>query len=457
MHTMKRLGNSPTAIFWLAIFACLALFWVSLLFPRSDNQLIGSDGVFYYSYLPSLLLDHDLDFSDEYGVFFADNPAEGDIWLHKSHRTAKGVPRNQWSIGPALLWSPFFLATHTVAHILHASGLSIDIWGYGMLYQAVVISANILFAGIGLWYIYRLVATIINQTDALIATLLVLFAGNLIYYMSVEPHMAHSGVLMIVGVFFWLWHKAEGEITPLLAIKLGVLGGLMALIRPQAGLLLSIPFALALPQLWQAIKARDVALTLHWIGTGLVAALVAFIVFIPQMLIWKSMYGGYFSSGYADGGSQLFYWWQPKLWQTLFSSARGLFVWHPIFLVALGGLWFVPRLGKAARQMTIAGIMTFLMQWYLISSWNNWWQGYAFGGRMFLVCTPFFVLGLAALVQQIRSRFDWRLPTLIALGLIGFNWLFIIQYRLVLFTKIVFPTWYDVTVRRVTFLFEIFG
>ena len=50
--------------------ACLLAFLLTIPLPRADGQLVGSDGVYYYVYLPSLLLDGDLDFSDEYAYFF---------------------------------------------------------------------------------------------------------------------------------------------------------------------------------------------------------------------------------------------------------------------------------------------------------------------------------------------------------------------------------------------------
>ena len=45
----------------------------------------------------------------------------------------------------------------------------------------------------------------------------------------------------------------------------------------------------------------------------------------------------------------------------------------------------------------------FLIQWYVVSSWWAWDQGKSFGGRMFIVCTPIFALGLALLLTRLRD------------------------------------------------------
>src|SRR5438552_1720015 len=89
------------------LFLFSLLFFLALLrVPRVDGQLLGSDGVYYYVYLRSLVIDHDLDFTNEY------------TYYHVSTATAPKTPTNlapnKYAIGPALLWMPFFLAAHVL-------------------------------------------------------------------------------------------------------------------------------------------------------------------------------------------------------------------------------------------------------------------------------------------------------------------------------------------------------
>src|SRR5262245_26163122 len=45
---------------------CMLLYLALIPVPRVDGQLVGSDGVHYYAYLPALFLEHSLDFSPYY-------------------------------------------------------------------------------------------------------------------------------------------------------------------------------------------------------------------------------------------------------------------------------------------------------------------------------------------------------------------------------------------------------
>ena len=73
-------------------------------------QRVASDGIFYYTPLHSLVVDGDLDFANEYRVLGA--PAG------YFQRTETGRLPNNFSIGPALLWLPWFV----LAHLLGALG-----------------------------------------------------------------------------------------------------------------------------------------------------------------------------------------------------------------------------------------------------------------------------------------------------------------------------------------------
>ena len=61
-----RLEQHPIAHLSGLFACCIVLFLITIPMPHADGQLIGSDGVYYYAYLPTLLLDHDLNFDNQY-------------------------------------------------------------------------------------------------------------------------------------------------------------------------------------------------------------------------------------------------------------------------------------------------------------------------------------------------------------------------------------------------------
>jgi hypothetical protein len=457
---VNRLVHYPERILMAVSGICLLIFLVTIPLPRIDNQLIGSDGVYYYVYLPSLLLDGNLDFTNEYTYFFASEPAKVDRIIN--NRTSQGIPSNVLPVGPALLWMPFFLLAHLLAHLFNLLGANIPTNGYGYFYQAFVLSGSILYGGAGLWFSYRFVRELSTREAALFSTVLIAFGGNLVYYMTAEPSMAHAPSAFASALFFYTWLQHRDRPGVKTATLYGLLGGLMALIRFQDGLFLILPFLAQLPAVWLSLRGQSSPdVWQGWLRDILLAGVVALFIFSPQIVIWGEIYGTYFLNPYTYQNRFIpytyqnrfipFHWLSPRVGAVLFSASHGLFTWHPIFLLALLGLLFTYRRG---RLFATLGFLGFVMQWYLISSWRGWSQGDAFGGRMFIVCTPIFALGLASLIERVVRRWSWSTVYVVGSLLLVWNFLLFVEYRFDLVTARRPPTWYDLTVGRLTFLTE---
>jgi hypothetical protein len=83
----------------------------------------------------------------------------------------------------------------------------------------------------------------------------------------------------------------------------------------------------------------------------------------------------------------------------LFSPARGLLVFSPVFLFSFYGPWL--KLREAHSDMLdlfLAGII--VAHWLLISSFGHWWAGNSCGPRFFSDMTPYFVYLLIPVVKR---------------------------------------------------------
>ncbi len=426
----------PYHILFLATSLCLAVFLLSLALPRIDNNLIGSDGIGYYSNLPSILLDRDFDFTDEYARFY---PADS---RHRTTLTANGIPGNRWPIGTAIFWSPFFL----IAHIAAVLGGSDSVDGTSQFYQAIVLSGSIIYGGIGLWLCYRCALIFFRPFISLIATLSFLFAGNLIYYMTAEPYMSHTVSLCLSGLFTYIYLTRRNEpISHKTALLYGIIAGFMALVRPQDGLFLIIPFVMQL-------ISRQPFFQTAW--RALESGIVALGIYAIQLLFWYLVYGDAFAAPYTSESTQSFFWLSPRIGAVLFSSYRGLIIWHPIYSLALVGIFFLYR---SSRHVAIATVLAFVIQLYIVSAWREWWQGDAFGGRMFIVCLPFLTIALAAIIRWWLAH-KHRLTLALGIGtLIGLNFFLFVVYRFDLVLANHPPTWYEITLYRFVFFLDKLG
>src|SRR5262249_37459374 len=84
---------------------------------KPSFDLIVSDGRGYYVYLPSLVIDGDLDFRNQ---MLEHGPAAGRPALERG-LTPRGLVANRYPVGLALTLAPAFLAAHAAAEAGHAA------------------------------------------------------------------------------------------------------------------------------------------------------------------------------------------------------------------------------------------------------------------------------------------------------------------------------------------------
>lgn len=394
----------------LSLFALVA-FLATIPIPRADGMLIGSDGIGYYMYVRSIALDGDLDFANEAERLNAAKYID-------VYRTPAGRISNQYAIGAPILWLPFFLAAHLLALGLRAVGLPVAADGYGYLYQAAVCVGSIFYGGCALFLMRRTARRLFPNT-ALAACVALFLTTNFAYYLIAEPSMAHVCSVFAASLLVCLWVSLRPLTTPARCLAVGVAGGLVALVRQPDALLVFMPAL-------DALLAHGTAPE----RTKRIAVMTAgfFALFWIQMWVWYILNGSPFLSGYLLKGDQGFIWGSPRLLEVLFSTRHGLFLWHPVLLFALVGLALLCRRDGAMGALLLMG---FAGQSYVIASWSAWWQGDAFGGRMFMASLPIFALGLAAFLERVRSRrglAEAALGVIVALAV--WNALFAVQYRL---------------------------
>src|SRR5207253_1683295 len=103
-------GRRPAALVFTALFT------IGVAFQLQLGARLQSDGFYYYAYLRSLAFDHDVDFTNDYRMLGLGDKS------YLFHPTPTGHAQSAWTIGPAIVWSPFFAAGHLVVWRLHARG-----------------------------------------------------------------------------------------------------------------------------------------------------------------------------------------------------------------------------------------------------------------------------------------------------------------------------------------------
>ncbi len=432
----EKCANRPYLTLSVLFGLCLVVFIATLWVPRVDGLLIGSDGVFYYANLRSLFFDHDLHLSNDYFGLLGFVP--------------EGFDTPLYPVGMALVWLPFYTLAHGMVWLFHTLGAPSEPDGFGWSYQIAVCLGSMIYGYLGMLLVFRLCREFFSPLIALSSTLLIWFGWNILYYMVFENSMAHcTSLLLITGLIVWERLEQKRHFVIYWAVQ-GCLIGLATMVRPQDGAFAVLPAMILLLQLWEALRQRSGREAVQVVLHGLIFVVTALLTFAPQLAASQVAYGRLLISGQMVKG-ETFDWTSPQLFSVLFSTWHGLFTWHPLILLAVVGLGLLARSYPFyILQLAVA----FLVQLYIVASWNHWWQGDAFGGRVFISCGAIFALGLAAVLDYLHKRFGiW---TLLAIGLLtlGWNGLFIVQYRLGFISKSDPLSWRELTIDKLTFLFS---
>lgn len=385
-----------------AIALVSAVFVASLLLLQSFQ--ISGDGLSYYAYLRSLVFDHDLDFTNEFTDYNPAHHATPDPNL----KTEVGKVGNPYAVGPAILWSPFVLIVHLAAEITGQ-----EVTGYEQGYAAAIAFGTSVYALLGLVALHTLLRRFFEVGPTLGAIVAVFWGTAAINYLYFEPAYGHIISAAWVMIFVATYQRYRDTRTRRILIYSGIAAGLMILTRWQSALFLLFPLFDTLDQLYHHRREGSVTPPLqntdlyrtpiyenppHIITPLLWIGLLSAIIFLPQLIVWHHLYGEWFTVPMGSSFIQ----WQPDIWwEILVSPRNGLFTWTPLVLVSLFGL---PLFYRHDRLLTVSLVGVFVAQWLLNASIVDWWGGAAFGGRRFIECSVIFALGLAALVQQRRSR-----------------------------------------------------
>lgn len=420
---LDALIERPLPLFIAIFLVFLVVYGASIfLIPKRYGRLIVGDGIYYYVYLRSAVLDGDLEFTNDYTIyqeFNTTDPLKKKEMLER--KTPIGMAANYFSVGPAVLWSPIFILTHAAGLLL---GQATD--GFSFWDQAPILFASIAYGFVGIWLMYRVVAGMFSRFAAFISILGIWLATNVVYYMGVSPSASHVLSLFASALFVYLWWRGRDGRTRLAWFVWGVSAGLLALVRWQdilIAVLALFVWVADVRRVWKAGEPKSgdfVPPLLN--GILFMGGLV--LAFLPQMIAWQALYGSPLT---APQGGGFFQFLRPEMLNVWFSSKRGLFSWSPILIFALIG--FVP-LYRKNRLLGAATIVIFLLESYVNSIVNDWWGGEAFGARRFISLMPFFALGLAAFLDSIRTRVSQT--TILALlgAFILWNNLFLLQYNL---------------------------
>ncbi len=364
------------------------------------TQIIDSDGKGYYAYLPAIFIYHDLSFN------FFEEKKNNKIARYFNPRfltPANGKTVLKTYCGQALLLVPFFTAGCMLQY-----AVAQKVNGYEPLIQFFVCLGALFYLGLGLYYIKKILSFYIQNIMAINATLILITLGtNLFYYAAFHPSMTHVYSFAINAAFiFYIKNFFENRSNKNLYIA-AMLLGITSLIRPVNILIvLMVPFLTNASGIYQAVQqlisiAKSKALN--------IAMLLFLIPAFIQPLLNYLQCGQFIVWSYGNEG---FYFLHPQISNVLFSFRKGLFIYSPVLMISVAGLFFIFK----RNRILFAGItLTLFSAIYLIAAWWNWYYGPGFGHRAFTDWYAVFAIPFAFCLDIKNNKIK---KTLISFGFI---------------------------------------
>ena len=316
----------------------------------------GADRVYYYAYAHSIVIDHDLDFANE---FAARPPSSGAIFRN-------GRPLNKYPIGAALLSLPAFAVMHGVASGLRRMGLDFATDGYSAPYAMAFALSQMAFALVGMWLLYLTLLRYFAASTASLSVVAAWFGTNALHYTAVDTMMSHAAALFSTA---WCGYEAvtlsDVPQRPSKWFRLGVSCAFVCLVRYQNVVFLAVPFAAVFGVLSSGYlrRATSSILSMAYATLGFLLACT------PQLVTWKLMFGSWIANSYEREFA--FSWRHPHLLDIFFRSpSHGLVIWLPV--LAIGILSCLAVAAARADVVALAAAVAWLINIYIISSWWAW-------------------------------------------------------------------------------------
>lgn len=369
------------------------------------NPWVRGDGVGYYAYLRSALIGHNLRFEDDYlaaNASFIIGRTDGRDHLLPKMFTKTGYVENHFSVGPAILWAPIMLVVHSAVQVADRLGAHVAADGFSRPYLLAMALTTACYGFLSLLLAYRIARKYFDDQTSFLATVGIWMASSLPVYMYFNPSWSHAISAFTVSLYLWYWERTKLRRTAGQWAVLGLLAGLMGNVYyPNAILLIFPALEIAFLLLQEKSDPGTTAVTIKNLAVRFGIFSVVFLASLsPTFITRKIIYGNPFETGYPPVWS--WNWTSPVLLKVLFSSDHGMFIWTPILIFAVIGLFF---LIQCDLLLGLGSIITFFAFYYFIASYPDWDGISSFGNRFFVSLTPIFILGLAALISSFASWF----------------------------------------------------
>ncbi len=194
------------------------------------------DGIGYYAYLRSLLIDHNLQFAGDWNrppekmflecrtcsgdaKLYWNNPARELLYVYLNGHiyvnpiTKTGHLPNFYTVGPAILWAPFVVPAHLAVLAADHLGAHITPDGHSWPYLTALATGTAVYGFLSIYLSFLLAKKYVEERWAFWAALGIWLASSLPVYMYMDPSWSHAHSAFCTALFLWYWHRTRESRT----------------------------------------------------------------------------------------------------------------------------------------------------------------------------------------------------------------------------------------------------
>ncbi|UKN03639.1 glycosyltransferase family 39 protein [Paracrocinitomix mangrovi] len=370
--------------------AALSLFIILLSIFVGPPLPLSWDTIGYYSYLTELFTDGSIHIENlSYYEHIVDTYDNSNT-LYQFITLENGAIITKYTSGWSIVNSPFMLIAHLFAGWF---GYAQD--GYSDPYQIALFVSSLFYTLLGLIVMRKVLLHFFS--DKLTALLLVILVLGTNYlhtnYSCIGTVHVYLFPLYALLLLFTIKFHQNKRIK--YSIILGVILGLMMLIRPTEIIAILIPllyginsfksFLLRFKQYFKSPYYYALSLTI--IG-----------IYGIQMLFWYKTTGSPLVYTYLNPAEGLDFD-KPHLLEVLFSFRKGWLIYTPIMIFVLIGIY---RSYKLKNQLYFSFSIFLILYLYVTSCWTSWWYAGSFSLRQLEHIYPICLLLIGFSIYQLK-------------------------------------------------------
>lgn len=404
--------NSSLIIVLISILFIFQIRWQN----TNPEKEIAWDVLGYYIYLPATFIHNDPLLNDISWLEKINAEKKLSGTLYQISENEKGENMYFFLGGMAFFYLPFFLLAH-----VFASFLGFPQNGFSEPYAYFLAFGCIIYTIIGLIYLRKIFLHYFNEQLTAILIFIIVFGTNYCHHLTIKNLETVNILFMLSTLVIWhniQWHQSEKFKNLLM---LGIAFALMTLVKPSEILIIIVPI------LWDIHDKKSLIeklrlISRNWKQFAIVIPLIGLMA-MPQLFYWKIKTGQFIYDSYKNPQVGLDFL-SPHILDALFSYRKGWFIYTPIMLFSIVGFYF---LYKKKRSIFYACCVYFLIAFYVVASWSEWWYGAAFSMRPLItyypvlaICLGYFLLWINTKIKLFKFSFGLIVSLCVFLNL--FQW-----------------------------------